>query len=89
MFIKQVTMETPLLLFDEVLSELDEARQRLLLDNLPDMQVLLTCTSLPSELAKQKDLALLDLRGLIAQEKVVSSSEQVTDAVSEVVKVSV
>ena len=38
--------DTPVLLLDDVLSELDSTRQNLLLDNLRSTQTIITCTGL-------------------------------------------
>ena len=38
------THDTPILLFDDVLSELDKHRQNYLLDSIHDIQTLITCT---------------------------------------------
>ena len=42
--IKDDTGETPVLLLDDVLSELDESRRSYVLNNIKDMQVIITCT---------------------------------------------
>lgn len=63
-FIKQTTKEEPIMLLDEVLSELDDSRQTTLLQNLPATQTLLTCTSLPRALRQRSDVHLLDLRSI-------------------------
>ncbi|MCD8347995.1 MAG: DNA replication/repair protein RecF [Lachnospiraceae bacterium] len=42
--VKQSTKERPVLLLDDVLSELDGNRQRYLLDNIHDIQTMITCT---------------------------------------------
>lgn len=44
--IKNLKNEYPVLLLDDVLSELDETRQRLLFENVDGCQCILTCTSL-------------------------------------------
>ncbi len=44
--IKSYTKQNPVLLLDDVLSELDEKRQNYLLDNIKDIQTLITCTGL-------------------------------------------
>jgi DNA replication and repair protein RecF len=44
--IKSEVNEYPVLILDDVLSELDIARQKFLLDSLKDIQTILTCTSL-------------------------------------------
>lgn len=64
-FLRHVTGETPILLLDEVLSELDEGRQAQLLHHLPAAQILLTCTKLPHILRERSDVHLLDLRSLL------------------------
>jgi DNA replication and repair protein RecF len=61
-FIHQITEETPLLLLDEVLSELDEDRQTALLRHLPPAQTLLTCTTVPAVLQGESRVQVLDLR---------------------------
>ena len=42
--IKRVTGDKPILLLDDVLSELDKHRQNYLLDSIDDIQTLITCT---------------------------------------------
>jgi len=42
--IKQSTKETPVLLLDDVFSELDSGRQKFLLSQISDIQTLITCT---------------------------------------------
>lgn len=44
--VKQETGDTPILLLDDVLSELDSSRQRYLLDSIKNIQTLITCTGL-------------------------------------------
>lgn len=44
--VKQVTDDTPVLLLDDVLSELDQNRQNYLLSSIHDIQTLITCTGL-------------------------------------------
>lgn len=64
-FIYKTTNEQPLLLLDEVLSELDTTRQAMLLQNLPATQILLTCTSVPEILRQRDNVHLLDLRSIL------------------------
>ena len=64
-YLKQVTKEEPLLLLDDVLSELDEGRQQALLANLPTTQILMTCTTVPQTLRKRDDVYLLDVRTIV------------------------
>lgn len=44
--VKQELKDTPILLLDDVLSELDKHRQNYLLDSIRDIQTLITCTGL-------------------------------------------
>ncbi|MCL2388304.1 MAG: DNA replication/repair protein RecF, partial [Defluviitaleaceae bacterium] len=44
--IKQSTHETPILLLDDVLSELDQHRQTYLLDQIKNLQTIVTCTGI-------------------------------------------
>ena len=44
--VKKVINDTPILLLDDVLSELDKHRQNYLLDSISDIQTLITCTGL-------------------------------------------
>ena len=65
-YVEKLTGEEPLFLLDEVLSELDDGRQRRLLGHLPSSQILLTCTRLPAELKKRADVHMIDLRAILA-----------------------
>ena len=42
--VKKIIGDTPVLLLDDVLSELDSSRQRYLLENIHDIQTMITCT---------------------------------------------
>ena len=44
--IKKITKDTPVLLLDDVLSELDSNRQNFLLNNIGNIQTIITCTGL-------------------------------------------
>lgn len=44
--VKRITKDTPILLLDDVLSELDSNRQNYLLNNIGDIQTIITCTGL-------------------------------------------
>ena len=44
--IKEKTNETPILLLDDVFSELDEERQKLLIENIKGIQTIITCTGM-------------------------------------------
>lgn len=65
-YLTNITGEYPLLLLDEVLSELDQGRQEKLLNNLPAGQVLLTCTEVPEVLRGREKVHLLHLESIIA-----------------------
>lgn len=66
-YLRQTTRETPLLLLDDALSELDEERQARLLTHLPAGQVLLTCTKVPAVVRELSHAQLLDLRKVMQQ----------------------
>ncbi len=44
--VKSITKDTPILLLDDVLSELDSKRRQFLLDSIGDIQTIITCTGL-------------------------------------------
>lgn len=44
--VKKITKDTPVLLLDDVLSELDSSRQNFLLNSIGDIQTIITCTGL-------------------------------------------
>ena len=44
--VKQITKDNPILLLDDVLSELDSNRQNYLLNSISDIQTIITCTGL-------------------------------------------
>ena len=44
--VKRIIKDTPILLLDDVLSELDKHRQNYLLDSIHDIQTIITCTGL-------------------------------------------
>lgn len=44
--VKEIIKDTPVLLLDDVLSELDSSRQNYLLNNIQDIQTIITCTGL-------------------------------------------
>lgn len=44
--VKKVTKDMPILLLDDVLSELDSSRQKYLLDSIGEIQTIITCTGL-------------------------------------------
>lgn len=61
-FIEQRIGRNPILLFDEILSELDPVRQESLLSRLPGSQTILTCTSIPEAIRAKSDVAIIDIR---------------------------
>ncbi len=63
-YIYSVTQEKPIILLDEVLSELDPERQTALLRHLPPAQIIVTATEIPESVQEQDNVHLLDL-GLI------------------------
>lgn len=44
--VKESIQETPVLILDDVLSELDSSRQNFLLNSIHDIQTIITCTGL-------------------------------------------
>ena len=52
-FVKQIIKDTPVLLLDDVLSELDSNRQNYLLGSIKDIQTIITCTGLDDFVEKQ------------------------------------
>ena len=44
--VKKIAKDTPVLLLDDVLSELDSSRQNYLLSSIGDVQTIITCTGL-------------------------------------------
>jgi DNA replication and repair protein RecF len=67
-FLQHVTQQVPLLLLDEVLSELDERRQQVLLEHLPAEQTIITATSVPAAVRKRSNVHVLDVRSLLTGE---------------------
>lgn len=64
-WLEHVGGEKPILLLDDILSELDEARQQILLEQLPATQTLLTCTTIPSSVRQRSNAHLLDIGTII------------------------
>jgi DNA replication and repair protein RecF len=75
-FLKQLTGDDPLILLDDILSELDEDRQKTLLEHLPATQILLTSTSVPESFRKRSDVYFLDLRSLLKPAPVKEKAEE-------------
>ena len=50
--IKEKKDDAPILLLDDVFSELDENRQKLLVKNLKNIQTIITCTGLSEDILK-------------------------------------
>ena len=59
---KQDIGESPILLLDDVMSELDPTRQKHLLEHLSDMQTIITTTHLVGELANVKNAAVYNVK---------------------------
>ncbi|OGY36728.1 MAG: hypothetical protein A3E36_04105 [Candidatus Andersenbacteria bacterium RIFCSPHIGHO2_12_FULL_45_11b] len=70
-FIEQRLGVEPVLIFDEILSELDPGRQETLLSHLPATQTILTCTSIPENIRQKSDVAAIDIQTLISSGVVV------------------
>lgn len=51
--VKQITKDNPILLLDDVLSELDRKRQNYLLNSIKDLQTIITCTGLEELIANR------------------------------------
>lgn len=54
--VRQETKDTPVLLLDDVLSELDRDRQHYLLDSIHDIQTLITCTGIDDFVENQFEI---------------------------------
>lgn len=81
-YLTQVIGEEPVLLLDDVLSELDEHRQRTLINNLPSTQTVLTCTAMPAGVRGRSDTYLLDLRAILRQPNPQFERHEVAQAVA-------
>ena len=55
-FLRELKDEPPVLILDDVLSELDDSRQRLLLESMQQCQCFLTCTSLEGVKRRLNDI---------------------------------
>ena len=68
--IKTETGETPVLLLDDVLSELDEGRQYYLMESIKDIQTIITCTGIEDSIKKYvKKAAVFNVEnGIIKRE---------------------
>ncbi|MBI1834139.1 MAG: DNA replication and repair protein RecF [Candidatus Andersenbacteria bacterium] len=64
-FMKKVGGKAPIVLLDEVLSELDADRQQHLLEHLPEAQIFLTCTAVPEAVKNRDDAKILNLQELL------------------------
>ncbi|MCK9479312.1 MAG: DNA replication/repair protein RecF [Firmicutes bacterium] len=65
LLIKEKTSQPPILLLDDVFSELDETRQSYLIDKISGMQVIITCTALPKH-SKGKKIKIEDVGGNVS-----------------------
>ena len=62
--IRQTTNTTPILLLDDVLSELDARRQSCLLSQITDMQTIITCTGIEDVISKSmRDYMVMNVDG--------------------------
>ncbi|MCL1844579.1 MAG: DNA replication and repair protein RecF, partial [Defluviitaleaceae bacterium] len=61
--IRQSTGETPILLLDDVLSELDKHRQKFLLEHISSLQTIVTCTG--TEKFSKKNFLLEVKQGMV------------------------
>ena len=61
--VKQLIHDTPVLLLDDVLSELDSNRQNYLLNSIHDIQTIITCTGLDEFVKKKRYLICVDSDG--------------------------
>ena len=52
---KKVTGENPIFLLDDVLSELDRSRQNYLIENIGEIQTIITCTGLEEFVENKKE----------------------------------
>lgn len=75
-YIYSVTGEKPIVLLDEVLSELDAGRQAALLSHLPEAQIIMTCTAIPRGMQTERDVHLLDLRSILLTESPAPSTAE-------------
>ena len=55
--VKRNIKDNPILLLDDVLSELDRKRQNYLMDSINDIQTIITCTGLEELVEKKKDVS--------------------------------
>lgn len=69
--VKQITNDTPILLLDDVLSELDRNRQNYLLDSIHDIQTVITCTGIEEFVSSRLSLDRIFkvVEGTITEEK--------------------
>ena len=51
--VEKIIRDTPVLLLDDVLSELDSSRQTYLMDSIHDIQTMITCTGLDDFISHQ------------------------------------
>jgi DNA replication and repair protein RecF len=56
-FVRQIIGENPVLLLDDVLSELDSKRQQFLVDSMGDIQTIVTCTGIEEFINRQLNVS--------------------------------
>lgn len=60
--IRRETQENPVLLLDDVLSELDDSRQRYLWDSVGEVQTILTCTGMEDKLLQTSGIQVFQVK---------------------------
>ena len=60
--IKKETGTEPILLLDDVLSELDNERQNLLIEKISDIQLFITTTEIPRQYKEKKDINIVKIK---------------------------
>lgn len=82
-YITQTTGEVPLLVCDELLSELDSKRQEILLAHLPTTaQIIIATTEVPSSVQGRTDAHFLDLSSIIKPDAATASSNLIPEPVA-------
>mgnify|MGYP000793506571 CR=1 FL=1 len=72
-YIHHIKSEYPILLLDDIMSELDRKRQKFVLANIKDMQIIITCTDI-EELIGSGESAFESINRIFIKDgKVVSS----------------
>ena len=86
-YMKKAIDETPIIMADELLSELDEERQETLLANLPTTaQVIVTTTAVPRTVQARSDVHMLDLRSILKTAETNAEPEAMTVTAAQAVE---